>query len=137
MTSGFQVRRPNYSATLPVPSAASFNYRHFNLLFQTFLPIKESTTARAIYYRLPWCSQPLSMKSRNHFPASRDHPSNGFLDYSEKQVEAKFCIYVVYAEVTYLYHSLVNHLSRYTLFTNANICQRKDMQLNLIKKKLR
>ena len=36
-----------------------------------------------------------------------------------------------YAEVTYLYHGLVNHLSRYTLFTNANICKSKDMQFNL------
>ena len=81
------------------------------------------------------------MKSRNHSPAPRDHHSNDFLGYSEKQFGHNevdmISVNVVYAEVTYLYHSLVNHLSRYTLFTNANICQRKDMQLNLIKNKLR
>ena len=39
------------------------------------------------------------------------------------------------AQVTYLYHSLVDQFSRCALFTNANICQSKDMQLHLIKNK--
>ena len=36
VTSGFQVQRPNHSATLPASFAASFNYRHLIFSFPDF-----------------------------------------------------------------------------------------------------